>query len=244
MKRIYCFLIFSIMIVSCLTCIKTTKEINHDYIQSLNYAKNIISRKSFVQVEIKLKGERCFAKNICIPSIRGGTGSGFIIKKDRTNTYIFSAAHICEGSFVRNMKSIFSKEINVIDISHNKYKAKIDKVDSINDMCILKINKILPYKNINISSVPPSIGDRIYNISAPKSFFKPNLVPIFEGFYIGRAKEKNLLKDHYSIFSMTGSSGSMIINYKGKLIGIVTHYFYQMPICFGPSYSVLKNFLK
>ena len=49
------------------------------------------------------------------------------------------------------------------------------------------------------------------------------------------------LLDYYSIFSIGGSSGSMVLNYRGELIGMIVAGSREMPIAVGPRFYIFRN---
>ena len=94
---------------------------------------------------------------------------------------------------------------------------------------------------LKIAKKRPKIGSRTYNIAAPAGFFKKNLIPLFEGFYIGKWDKYSSV---YTIPAIGGSSGSPILNKKGELIGLIYarhNRFHHITL--SPEFKKLKKFI-
>ena len=84
-------------------------------------------------------------------------------------------------------------------------------------------------------------GERVYNVAAPVGIFYEDVVPLLEGFYMG----KDGLKAYYSIPAMGGSSGSPIYNIRGHLVGMIHSVNVAFPmVSVSPTQKELKKFLK
>ena len=63
----------------------------------------------------------------------------------------------------------------------------------------------------------------IINIAAPKGIFNHQAVPIFEGRFSGNVpSDKKVLKSMFTLSVAPGSSGSMVLNENGELVGMIT----------------------
>jgi hypothetical protein len=134
--------------------------------------------------------------------------------------------------------------IKVITLDEKEYIAKIHALDPINDMCILKVATKLNRPKIILSKLAPTIGDKIYNVAAPRAFFTKNMVPLFDGYFLGYITINKKIVTSYSLLAYGGSSGSMILNKKMELISILHsgNRFIQQ-ISFGTTYEVTKSFI-
>lgn len=213
-------------------------------------------RNSFVRVDVKLELAIC-EESKCERKQTAKHGSGTIIAKDGKNSYILTAAHVCNTKDIHNLLSqepnikILREYIELLDIKTNSHIAKIVDIDLENDICVLKTEN-LEYNAIKISNFAPKIGERLLNIAAPGGFFNKNMVPIYDVIYIGKYEEKNkelieqdtIIFDLYTTHAYPGSSGSMIINYHNEIVGILNGSLRTMStITISPSWYVLKTFV-
>ena len=84
-------------------------------------------------------------------------------------------------------------------------------------------------------------GERVYNVAAPVGIFYEDVVPLLEGFYMG----KDGLKAYYSIPAMGGSSGSPIFNIRGHLVGMIHSVNVAFPmVSVSPTQKELKKFIE
>ena len=83
-------------------------------------------------------------------------------------------------------------------------------------------NKIKEVQPLKVSNDFPKIGDKALIASGPFGYGIPGMmVPIFEGIYSGKTPDK---KDYYTLQVVPGSSGSLIVNSEGDVIGIVSMF--------------------
>tara|TARA_R110002074_G_scaffold391131_1_gene575625 strand:- start:518 stop:901 length:384 start_codon:yes stop_codon:yes gene_type:complete len=93
---------------------------------------------------------------------------------------------------------------------------------------------------LTIAEDKPQPGDKIYNVSAPASIFVPGMVPILEGRYNGEMGENSC----YTLPAAPGSSGSMIVNEDGELVGMVHSVYMNFHvITLSTSHEKLKAFI-
>ena len=97
--------------------------------------------------------------------------------------------------------------------------------DASNDICLLEVSYQADVARIMLSSVSPYIGEKVYCASAPFGQAIPELhvVPLFHGIYSGTDVKTPKYPAHswYTFPSAPGSSGSLILNEGGELIGVV-----------------------
>ena len=115
------------------------------------------------------------------------------------------------------------------------------------DACILEGPR-LNVRKLSIANSKPEIGQKIYNMAAPQGIFGEDLVMLYEGFFSGVLKGDGLINpdaDIYSLPANPGSSGSPIIDSRGKLVGMVWAIHSRFHhITLSVPFDELKEFLK
>jgi len=169
------------------------------------------------------------------------SASAFIVGHDRDITLVATSAHVCTITF-GNQINYFVKDYSRHDPNWkliekaryilNDYKGRVYsaipiKYDVRSDICILGTS-IIPLPALTISRSPPLIGEKYYNIAAPRGLWSTKMIPLFEGFYLGAMKIRNdrRLSYVFSIPTKGGSSGSPILNGYGEVVG-ATHSAYR-----------------
>ena len=141
-------------------------------------------------------------------------GSGFIIGTLRDKTVGLTAGHVCVG------KPGSRSEISVTALDGKSVQTEDVLVYTNIDVCILQ----LPASDspaVRVAKRPPRVGEKVFSLSAPLGTFAPNMVPIFEGRYLGKVNSPlGIPLDAYSIPGTSGSSGGMIINDRGQVVGM------------------------
>tara|TARA_R100000808_G_C2150877_1_gene159769 strand:+ start:1720 stop:2415 length:696 start_codon:yes stop_codon:yes gene_type:complete len=170
------------------------------------------------------------------------TASGAVIAHHNGKSYILTARHFCDEEA--------KGYIDVIDAHTQKSQSVQTKVVAKSnhmDACVLSAPK-LPVKAIGMALTKPDIGEKVYNMAAPQGVFGEDLVMLFEGFYSGVLKGDgfhNPDADIYSLPANPGSSGSPIINSRGKLVGMVWAIHSRFHhITLSVPFEKLKNFLR
>lgn len=178
---------------------------------------------SFVYVQSTnfYKGE-CFGQ-VCLPTLKTASGSGFIIHRsvsDPTTAYVMTADHLCKHMNATDEKNEkLAHKFLVADYHGNIHRAKYFFSNDSDDVCVLQITELqrdIPIAQI--ADVQPTVGSRVYNVAAPRSYFNPDAALIFEGIYSGDVKGSGSL---YTIPTMPGSSGSPVFNSSGRVIGMI-----------------------
>ena len=146
------------------------------------------------------------------------TASGAVVGHHRDKSYILTARHFCDGVGAQWV-NVFHAHTQKAESTVVKVLAKSKKMDA----CILEGPR-LSVRKISVSNFKPEIGEKVYNLAAPQGVFGENLVLLYEGFFSGVLKGDGLMNpdaDIYSLPANPGSSGSPIINGRGKLVGMV-----------------------
>lgn len=162
------------------------------------------------------------SKDFCSEIPYRFTGSAFIIGKIQEGSFAITAAHICEGKKMKTPKGTsLTVKVNfsAVTFQGKKYLAKALSLDSDIDICLMFIKELTTIDPVQLARKAPRVGDKVYNIGAPAGFFEPGMVSILEGRFAGNDPTEPIAL--YSLPAFGGSSGSMILNYKGRLLGVL-----------------------
>jgi len=228
-------IIFYILLIFLVSCSSAIKH------QSV---KNIVPRRAYLFVK-KIVNIKVCEESQCAQSRMISVGSGFIVKINYKGAYALTAAHVCEEPDItlrgENTKVKNNIIIKVETLDDRYYTAKIIATNNKIDACILFIKDLVDnIEEVKIALEAPVAGDRVYNVASPYGIKLTNVVPIFEGFYIGTKK----FRSYYTFTAAPGSSGSMILNTNGELIGLLhSVYVHIYEIVVGVTYYDLKQFI-
>jgi len=133
--------------------------------------------------------------------------SAFGFSKDcdkNRSKYIMTAGHVCShpGDFL----------IMVKNKSGERFKAEIVETRDKPDLCMLKINYNQPA--ICLSEEEPQQGDRVVIIGHYRFFF-----PFMQEGFISTVSKEFIVTSN---IALPGTSGSMLINEEGKLVGLLS----------------------
>jgi len=187
--------------------------------------ENNFPREGFAFVKKTVQLKRCFGEGKCATMELRSTGSGYVVRVSEKGAWIVTAAHVCNGE--SGLLESVDQKINmkVSTITLDSYDAVVIKKDQEIDACLLFAEGLTKgVEVIPLSLKAPRRGEKVYNIAAPLGMFDYDMVPIFEGRYAGEEDGQDI----YSLAATFGSSGSMILNSKGELVGMI--------------HSVLKGF--
>ena len=204
------------------------------------FSKEKLPRKSYLFVKKILNLEKC-VKEGCKTNTYTSVGSGFVIKKTSLGSFALTAAHVCEDGVKETKEIKVSGQIKVQTLDGRYYRADILSQDREIDVCLLFVEDLVEgVEEVTIADDAPREGDKAINIASPFGIHYNNVVPIFEGRYVGKVG----FRDFYTIPAAPGSSGSMILNEDGELIGLLHSVFIGMnQIVVSVNYAALKQFI-
>jgi len=164
------------------------------------------------------------------------TASGVILKHYRDVTLVATSAHVCSmkhGNQIRMFAPDYRQDspfwhvleksmFTLSDLNGKKTTGVILKIDYMSDLCVLaskKINK----PAVKIALMDPLVGEKYFNVAAPRGIWGKRLVPLLEGRFVGKARSPFTGGDTYmfTIPATGGSSGSPIFNWYGELVGLL-----------------------
>jgi S1-C subfamily serine protease len=230
MKKIIFVLIF-LSLTSCLNLSGTKK--------SIFFNGTFLKIEKFVQIKV------CNPKDpkVCITKPYNSSASSFLVKHNGDKSYIMTSAHVCVTDY-GNLTLLPGFEAHEIFYGLTdkleKHFYQIEAVDRESDLCIVS-TKRFKGSVFRIGNIDPQKSERVYNIAAPLGIFDKDLIPIFEGLYVGQAHNRTLV----TLPAAGGSSGSPIMNGRGEVIGVVsavTKNFNQIVI--SSTLSQIKTIMK
>ena len=169
--------------------------------------------------------------------ISKSTGSGGAIKSTPTYTDILTAGHVC---MLTTEHMFLVDEYWAWSVKGDKFKAHVIAIDSYNDLCILRI-KHSTKSVVSLAEKDPTKGEHIYYAGYPEGLYTNNTLHFLSGYFSGKDAFKTSV---WTIPAAPGSSGSLVLNSKGELVGVVSAVlanFRHMTI--GPSVEQIRIFL-
>ena len=223
-------ILISITIVSC----------NHA--AQINTINTKLPRRGFLFFKKSVTLHQCNKKK-CSSLTSRSVASGFIVKIKEKGSFAITAAHVCETA-VRPTKPPIKAIASYLAITTDgrQYEAKVLSYDSEIDVCMLFIKNLNQgVEEVIISPGPPAIGEKIYNYAAPRGLFRPGMVVLLEGRFNGNSGGVAW----YTLPAAPGSSGSMIVNIRGELVGMLHSVYVYFPmIALSTKYSGLRHFIE
>lgn len=234
---------------ACLLLTLATFLLLNSCAQHLKASKTLTQvKKSIFKIEVWYAPPDCSeTEQTCVPSKKDyqlfSTGSAaWVHYKGRK--VLLTAAHVCDvGPRMEIVKKLGGKvKIEAIDRINRVHATSQIKYDRKLDLCLLEIRDMkFKIPALRMSTKAPEYAERTYNLGAPLGVIDAEMVPAFEGFFMGNDTEHA----YYSIPAIGGSSGSPIVNSKGELIGMIHSVHFRMHhISLSPRYADLWNFLK
>jgi len=209
-----------------------------------HYQKNVedmLPREGFVHLRKTLTVASC-NNDHCISMNFNSSASGFVINKQHDGAFILTAAHFCEDSIPNSTEGATAHSTyKVRNLYGEEYDGVLLHYKQDIDVCLMFVESLTnDIIEVELSPNKPIPGEKIFNIGAPLSIFGPDVVPILEGRFNGDLGNRSF----YSLPAAPGSSGSMIINEEGQLIGIVQAVYIRFnTISISVTYEDLTNYI-
>jgi S1-C subfamily serine protease len=226
--------ISSIMIILILTsCSTTSKNLS---------VSEILPREGYVFIKKIVNLRKC-ESGICVDGRISSAGSGFIVKTTYRGSFVMTASHVCVTNRDHLQPGVTATDVLQVETLGGKfYDASVLAHNPDIDACLMFAENLVDdVETIPMASEAPVPGDKVYNIASPYGIHYPNVVPIFEGRYIGERGHKGF----YTFDAGPGSSGSMILNEDGELIGLLHSVYRDMhQIVVSVDYNSLRQFIQ
>lgn len=186
-------------------------------------------------------------------------GTGFILGSDDDATYIGTVGHLCDLLYSVHYKRLFPHynplqhyviaDVYVIlrDQNNEQHVGKFLNHNWANDTCVV-ITERFNLPGIDLAKQPPLYGEKLYSLGYP-SVIGHNVntaVPVFPGYFSGTEIGNQAQETYvFTIPTVGGGSGSMVINSKGELISIIHSVRSRMPhVSYGATLKQLKYLIK
>ena len=205
----------------------------------------ITARESFIKIVLEETVKSCDETGCFQKTFKYTSSGAVVLFRDKTKV-VLTAGHSCSPTDPSKLKIKTNGTVEVesviygYDINKIKHKFKVHKIDNKEDLCLL-ISDTISGHAIRLAWEPPTLSETIYNFAAPNGIFAKNMIPLFSGFYSGDLNNMSA----YTIPAAQGSSGSVVVNKHGKLVGMIhsVHSKFES-FSLSPTYGSIKKFLE
>ena len=153
--------------------------------------------------------------------------SSVLVGRSRSHpdrAFVLTAAHFCVSRFnpAPEGKVFIAHIFIAYDHMGRRHRAKFNTSSDTDDACVLTVYGVRDDVSIaELADDMPVIGERVFNAAAPKAFFAPGLVPLFDGLYSGATQSGVSV---FTIPTALGSSGSPVFDATGRIVGLIVGY--------------------
>lgn len=146
-------------------------------------------------------------------------GSGFIYDSDKNYYYVLTNNHVIEYDY-----SYDYNELLVEDYYGNKYEAIVEFKDINYDLAVIKFEKNIDLKELNMSNQDLSVRDSVRTMGNPdsnKNVLSQGVISCFNIIDLDTEKAKvNFEVIVHSAYIKGGSSGGALLNNNNEVIGV------------------------
>ena len=146
--------------------------------------------------------------------------SGAVISNQDGKSYILTADHFCD--IESNIQGIPPELLSDIQVDRNikkngkNFKFSIIKQDPLHDLCLIESDGYQVSKPLRLARSMPEIGELTSTISSPLGISERGVSLHFSGTFSGC----NLNTCFFTIPAISGSSGSLVLNYDKEIVGM------------------------
>ena len=159
--------------------------------------------------------------------LEGSSASGMVFSEDEDgNSLILTAGHFCETIFGFSDQELdpsisllfdIKTSLTITDFYGSVWDAEIVDLDRGDDLCLVR-SEMPAFRKIKMARDIPSVGEKIYTISAPLSIRSDGAAPHFEGIFSGC---DSMGICFFGVPAIFGSSGSLVLNDNYEVIGMI-----------------------
>lgn len=184
----------------------------------LDYEKLAELSISVVMIKVYNSDSRCFK-----------TGSGIVINN---KGLILTNFHVVQGGSHFGIR--FENE------NHEYYTSEIIKYHNINDLAVIRSERISPFLNLADSASKAVRGQKIVAIGSPLGLFNS----VSDGIISGFRTIESVPMIQFTAPISNGSSGGALINLFGEVIGIITAGFDEgQNLNLAVDFKIIRSFL-
>jgi hypothetical protein len=171
--------------------------------------------------------------------------SGTIVKVVSQGSYVLTADHC--GNFHGLPPGLkIDKQTTVVkDVRFDVHDTVVKGRNEGADLMLLFVPNLIDLPAISIANDMPLIGETVLNVAQPGGVYPAKGVIVLQsGYYSGSFVSGSEPIALYSLLAFGGSSGSMILNSRGQMIGLLHSGYTAAPVASrSPTLVVLKKFL-
>lgn len=188
---------------------------------------DFLPRQAYIFVKKQVNLKRCMGE-ACAQGNFQSVGSGFVVDITHEGSYVMTASHVCwedPSDYIEGTEVTSKMQVETLD--GREYDATVLKHDPGIDACLMYVEHLVAgIERVSLAREKPGEGDKVFNIASPYGIHYKNVVPIFEGRYAGQRGDRAF----YTFPAAPGSSGSMILNDRGELVGLLHSVFTRMNV--------------
>lgn len=234
----------AVLIVGVTTCVGCGAGVKDYQLANPYYSVFEGAKQSFVKIETEYEFKIVTMPNTI--TVRTNC-SGTIVRVTEAGSYVLTANHCTAYHDLPPGIDVVKQKTTVLDIKYKKHDSVFRAGSYDVDVSLIFVPGLTGLPAINLALSPARMGESILNIAAPAGFYpKAGVVMLQSGYYVGSYVSETTKQPLaiYSLLAYGGASGSMILNTRGELIGMLHSAYTNAPIISrSPTMEILHNFL-